>query len=299
MFMHSSFRFVLLLFSALILLTACEDAPPTDYHPKPYVQAFLFIDQPIEKIAISISQPIDQPFDKLKGVVRDADVRIEVGDETLQLVFREDEEGGTYYYPDTSRLVQPGTEYKLRVALADGTELQAATQTPQRIEWVVRPRDVLQYPQDTVNLVSPDSLRISWTRGNNTEFLIRVTVLDTLGYGMYLAPPTAEVNDRTNNASRFEDPEDPQFYSSTRWGYVQFNMVPTVWTAFRWYGRNEVAIIAGDLWFLNWFKSVQWGGRSVEYRPQYSNIRGGLGIFASASIITHDTFVLKRNPQGK
>jgi hypothetical protein len=262
------------------------------------VQGYLFVDQPIRDIVISMSQPIDQPFDELRGIVRDADVRIETGDEELRLQFRDDEHGGSYFFPDTSYLVQPETEYRLHVRLSDGQELRAATLTPQRIEWVVRPKEVLQYPQDTVNLPSPDSLRISWTWGNNTEFLIRVTALDTLGYGMYLTPPTSELNGRTNNLSAFEDPEDPQFYSFTRWGYVQFTMVPTVWSAFRWYGRNEVAILAGDTWFLNWFKSVQWGGRSVEYRPQYSNIEGGLGSFSSASVITQEVFLLKRVRQG-
>jgi hypothetical protein len=120
-----------------------------------------------------------------------------------------------------------------------------------------------------------------------------VTVLDTLGYGMYLDPPTDEINERTNNLP-FEDPDDPPFYTKIRWGFIQANQAPTVWAAFRWYGRNEVSILAADKALLDWFKATQWGGRTVEYRAQYSNVRGGLGVFGSASIVSQEVLVLKR-----
>jgi hypothetical protein len=153
---------------------------------------------------------------------------------------------------------------------------------------------VLQYPQDTTQLFSPDSLRIAWTPGNSPEYIIRVTALDTLGYGSYLSPPTGEINERTNNLP-FEDPGDPQFYTRIRWGFIQVSQAPTVWAAFRWYGKNEVAILAADKPLLDWFKATQWGGRSVEYRDQYSNVQGGLGVFGSASVAAKEVFLQKRD----
>ena len=106
--------------------------------------------------------------------------------------------------------VAPETRYSIRVRLSDGSSMTAETTTPKRIGWTIPPRAVLQYPQDTTELFSPDSLRIAWSSGTAAEYIIRVSVLDTLGYGTYLSPPTAEINARTNNVP-FEDPEDPSF----------------------------------------------------------------------------------------
>jgi hypothetical protein len=48
---------------------------------------------------------------------------------------------------------------------------------------------------------------------------------------------------------------------------------------------------------LEWFKATQWGGRSVQYRDEFSNVEGGIGILASASVISREVFVLKRKKQ--
>jgi hypothetical protein len=135
-------------------------------------------------------------------------------------------------------------------------------------------------------------LDIEWTHGNNTEYLIRVKVLDTLGYGKYLTPPTEETNERTNNADAFEDTDAPTFYSFVRWGFVQTTRVPVVWTAFKWYGLNEVAIIAPDKAMLDWFKLTKFSG-NPQFNETYMNVKNGLGVFASGSIITDTTFMLK------
>lgn len=279
---------------AFLLLAGCEDQPPTDYIPAPFLEAYLVVDQPIENIVVGISQPITERFDYARMMTSSAEVVISADGRDYPLVYVESNGVGTYRYPDSTFKVLPETRYEIRVRMPDGTIMQAETTTPKRIEWVSRPRDVLQYPQDTTQLFSPDSLRIAWTPGNSPEYIIRVTVLDTLGYGSYLMPVTGEINERTNNLP-FEDPGDPQFYTKTRWGFIQTSQAPTVWAAFRWYGRNEVAILAADKALLDWFKATQWGGRSIEYRAQYSNVRGGVGVFGSAAMIQHEVFVLKRN----
>jgi hypothetical protein len=278
---------------AVLILPACEDEPPSDYIPVPYLEGYLEVGEPIRNIIVGISQPITSPFDYSSMMVKDAQVVISAAGRDYDLQYREIDNVGSYYFPDTTVVVQPETKYSIRVRMPDGATMSAETVTPQRISWVIPPRDVLQYPQDTTVLVSPDSLRISWTKGNSPEYLVRARVLDTLRYGWYLQPPTEEINERTNNIP-FEDPDDPQFYTSVRWGFVQSNQAPTVWAAFRWYGRNEVAILATDKAMNDWFKATQWGGRSVEYRPEYSNVVGGVGVFGSASVITKEVFLLKR-----
>jgi hypothetical protein len=295
---HLSHPYLVLpvLFLLALSFSGCEDQPPTDYIATPFLEAYLIVDQPIEDVVVAISQPITEVFDYEQMMAADADVVLssEGVDYPLQYVV---EDGiGRYRYPDTTVKVQPKTRYVIRVSLPDGSVMRAETVTPERIVWTIPPREVLQYPQDTTVLVSPDSLRISWTAGNSREYIIRVKVLDTLGYGKYLTPATEEINERTNNIP-FEEPNDPTFYTRTRWGFVQTNQAPTVWAAFRWYGRNEVAILATDTPMIEWFKATQWGGRSVQYREEFSNVEGGIGILASASIVTREVLVLKRKKQ--
>ncbi len=277
----------------VISLSACEDQPPTDYIPRPFLQAYLLVGEPLDDVVVAVSQPLTEPFDYSRMMVADAEVIVSANGVDYPLTYTEQDGVGRYRFLDTTYTVQPETRYGIRVRMSDGSVMSAETTTPQRIEWIKPPRAILQYPQDTTILISPDSLRISWTAGNTPEYMIRVKVLDTLGYGTYLSPPSGEINGRTNNLP-FEDPESPTFYTSTRWGFVQTSQAPTVWAAFRWYGRNEVAVLAADKALLDWFKSTQWGGPSVEYRPEYSNVRGGIGVFGSASVIIREVFVLKR-----
>jgi hypothetical protein len=287
------FRLLLFVFPMLVLSTACEDQPPTQYVPVPFLEAYLIVGKPIDDIIVARSQPITEPFDYARMMVPDAEVVVSTSDEEYRLLYRMRDGVGSYYYPDTTLLILPETEYRITVRMDDGSFMQAQTMTPQRIEWTIPPRPVIQYPQDTTQLYSHDSLRVAWTAGNSPEYIIRVTALDTLGYGAYLQPPTDEINGRTNNLP-FETPSSPNFYTKIRWGFIQTNQAPTVWMAFRWYGRNDVSILATDKALLEWFKATQWGGRSVEYREQYSNVTGGTGVFGSASIISSEVFLLKR-----
>ncbi|MFZ1729498.1 MAG: DUF4249 family protein [Bacteroidota bacterium] len=278
---------------AATLVTACEDQPPTDYVPVPFLEAYLQVGEPIDNIVVAVSQSLTVAFDYASMMAPDASVIISANgiDYPLQYVVKDGV--GSYSYPDSTYRVLPETRYSIRVQMADGTLMSAETTTPARIEWTIPPRAVLQYPQDTTVLMSPDSLRISWTSGTTPEYIIRAKVLDTLGYGEYLTPAVSEINERTNNIP-FENSDSPTFYTKTRWGFIQVNQAPTVWSAFRWYGRNEIAILAPDKAMLDWFKATQWGGRSVEFRPEYSNIRGGIGVFGSASVIVQEVFVQKR-----
>ena len=276
-----------------VLLQSCEDAPPNSFVPVPYVEGYLFVDRPIDGVVVAMSQSLAVPYDQPSGMIADADVQVSDGSSSYQLAYRVVNGHGSYWYPDTSVLVKPGTRYTLSVRLKNGTVLGASTLTPERIEWTKPPSPVLQYPSDTVRLTSPDSLRIAWTPGNGVEYIIRVQCLDTLAYGAYLLPPTDEANGRTNNFGQIETAERKTFYSTTRWGFIQATGVPTVWTAFRWYGRNSIAIISPDVHFLNWFKMTKFSG-NPQYNPQFSNITGGTGVFASAAIVEREVFLLKR-----
>jgi hypothetical protein len=278
---------------AVFCTAGCEDEPPTSYIPVPYIEGYLFVDRPIEGIVVAMSQSLGASYEHGSAMIPNADVIITSEGVSRTLVYRAQENAGSYYLPDTTIHVKPETSYSISVRFPNGTLCTGETTTPARISWTREPSPVLQYPSDTVNLPSPDSLRIGWTPGSTVEYLIRVRCVDTAGYGAYLTPSTGEENGRTNNFSHFETPEVNTFYGTTRWGFVQTTGAPTVWTAFRWYGRNTVAILSADKHFIDWFKLTRFSG-APQFNSEFSNINGGAGVFGSAALVEKEVFLVKR-----
>lgn len=273
----------------------CEDAPPNSYTQDYVVQGVLIVDEPIGGIIVQRSLPTTDTFSMARAILRDADVSVtdETGRE-FKLQFREGGNVfGDYALGDTSVKVQPNTIYTLNVKTSDGHVLTGKTRTPNRFAWITPPRSILQFPKDTLNLPSPDSLKISWTATSGvSEYLICITTLDTVGYGKYLTPPTDELNRRRK---RFFDSEsNPQMYNLATYAYLQTTEVRTVWNAFKWFGHNKVSVFAPDANMLRWFKLYFQSDN--QYNPNLSSIKGGLGMFGSAAQVSQETFVLKNQP---
>ena len=281
-----------LVFSAVVW-TSCGDPVPTDYVPQYVFTGYLIVDEPIQDMRLSLSQPPLDTFKYSNAGVSDAHIRIWKERDTFDLVYRSADSGiGSYYYPDTTALVEPSATYHLQATMKDGTVLTGQTTTPARVEWIQAPRDTLQYPKDTTNLPSPDSLKLIWTRVPGvTEYLISVECLDTIGYGVYLNPPTNEKNRRIE---RFFEDNAPRYNDIVRWGFLQNVEVNVVWVAFKWFGLHEVTVYAPDPATVEWFKQLQFGGN--QYNDLLSNISGGLGVFGSASVAQQKTFMLKNQP---
>lgn len=279
-----------------IVLAGCEDAPPNDYVPQYVVKGYLLVDEPIRNIQVTRSQPVTDTFRLERTVVADADVRLIADGRTLQLQYRPAEGGpGDYYFPDTTEKVKPNTRYTLEVATKDGSNLTAQTLTPGRFEWIRPPIDRVIIPRkgDPAYLKPPDSLNLIWTGDANVpEYVISVRALDTLNYGKYLSPETSESNTRVN--PDIDDFDAKRYNETTRWGFIAGTQTPIVWGAFKWYGPQEVMVYAADRNFINWFKMTQWSG-NPQYDPILGNVTGGVGIFASATAIRADHFLLKND----
>lgn len=279
----------------LLLLAACEDPAPTDYIPQNIVTAYLIVGEPIQDIMLSRSQAVADSFKYVNSVIRDADIRIIEEGQIHQLQYRNDNNNvGEYYLPDTTMLVKPGTRYQLEIALKDGGRITGETVTPIQVSWVKPPRQVLQYPADTANLPSPDSLSFEWTPVPKTrEYIVSVSCVDSLDYGRYLTPATEEKNRRTSsvinqNARR-------RYNETTRWAFVQTTKLPLVWFAFKWYGSHEVTLYAPDPNMVEWFKQTRFGPN--EFNALLSTVKGdGIGVFGSASVVRQQQFVLKNQP---
>ena len=272
----------------LFLLASCEDLPPNVYDPKPYVEAYLIVDQPIKNVRIMWTQSLTDTFNYEKSFIRDAEVLLHFNDKTIKLISPRSGTDG-YYYPDTNLKVLPQTEYKLDILLKDGSNITVTTYTPGRFNWTIPPPPELYYPQDTINLSdAPDTLKLAWEKNPpGIYYFIRVQCLDTANYGIYLNPPTADSNRRVYKP--YDKPNNPNYTKTQIWGMVPLNETPVVWTFFKWYGKQKVSVLTPDYNFMKW--ALQYF-RTGQYNPLLGNIKGdGIGIFGSASEIDAEVFL--------
>jgi Domain of unknown function (DUF4249) len=285
-------RYALALIAAVagVGVGGCEDSGPTDFVQQYVVEGYMIVDRPIADVVVSRSQPVTDTFKIRNGIVDDAAVRIRDGERTYELQYRRSESGlGSYYYPDTTVLIQPNTVYTLEVVTKDGGTITAQTRTPGRVEWVKPPKDTVSIPakSDQAYLNPPDSLDLGWT-SVTPEYLISVRPIDTLDYGRYLNPPTEQRNRRINPDIDKFDLHDTDM---SRWGFLGSAATPIVWAAFKWFGPQIVDVYAADEYMIRWFKMTQWSG-NPQYNPLNGNVRGnGIGVFGSASVITKRVFV--------
>ena len=290
---------ILVLTSVIFLsyfLNSCEDKPPVDYTVEKYLEAYLIVDKPIEKIILMNSQPIDKKYSKDQAMIKDAEVKILSDNQEYILSYKDGENAG-YYLPDASVTVKPETVYKIEIMTKDGVFLTAETKTPKRINaWVKAPKSEIYYPQDTLNLPKVDSLEIEWTPVEGTSFfLIRTLCQDTLNYGKYLPVPTNEANRRCYNLFSKNENAEPMYKNPTNWGLIANNKTATVWLAFRWFGLHDVSVFNPDPNMLNWFINIYFTGSS-ETNPLLNSVKGGFGVFGSASVLSYESFLYKNQP---
>ncbi len=286
-----------------LALTGCADAGFGDFFGSPAikdyiedyaVQGLLIVGEPIEDIRVMRSLDVTDTFNLEKAAVRDAQVRIFEGERAISLQF----DPATFAYkavPETR--IKPQTAYRLEINLrklkGDALTLTGKTTTPAQIAWLRAPKDNYQYPKDTTLLPSPDSLIISWTPITGvTDYIFSTLCLDTLEYGKYLTPPTSEKNRRI---VRFFESQLPRYNEPVRAGIRAVTLTPVIWTAFKWFGKQEMRIYAPDQNWANWFRQTNFG-QNPRYNYRLGSIENGKGVFGSASMARHFAFVVKNQP---
>ncbi len=282
-------KFIISTIFLIVILISCEDLPPNEYIPDNIVQALLIVDEPIQNITLMRSQPVDKPFIFDSSMVKDAHVVISGDGREFELKYRTREDGSIgYYYPDTNYKVKPQIEYNLKITLKDGKIITGSTITPPRTKWTYLPKDIYQFPLDTIKLTSKDSL--AWEKVPGFDFyIVSVNNLDTLNYGKYLVPPSDEKN------RRIEKPflDDYFFRETTFINPILNNKTPIFWNVFKWFGKHELIIYVPDYNFLRWYmQSVT----KLEADPLLTSVEGAYGYFGSASLIKHRFFLLKNQP---
>jgi hypothetical protein len=280
--------YIMLSLVSLAFLSSCEDDTMKDYVSKDVVEAFLLVDEPIENIMVMKSQEIFKEYKQEDAIIRNAQVIIKGDNQVFNLTISPSGVKG-YYNPDKSYLVKPNTEYKLEVVLNDGKVLYGKTITPDRTEWVTRPSEFVQFPNDLDDARNwKDS--IAWKAVKGVDFYyLNMVCADTLNYGSYLNPATNEKNEKVDNYLKDDDLKELSInpiYSNNR------AVIP--WNFFLWYGKQVFTVYAMDKNMEKWYwQSFQ----TKSIKNAYNTIQNGYGCFGSASI-ARDTFVLlKGNPK--
>ncbi|MBU3679946.1 MAG: DUF4249 family protein [Candidatus Kapabacteria bacterium] len=278
-----------------ILASGCEDPVPTDYKEEIMLEGLLLVGEPLQDVRILKTLPVTDTFSFERASLPDAKISVFADGVSIPMEFIPDSRGGTYRAVDTSYRVKAATLYSVAVR-ANGATLTASTRTPATFAWITPPKTWIRFPQaDSLLTAVDDSLLVTWSPVQGTElYIIGLTCLDTLGYGAYLDPPTSDTNLRTVRPK-------PDFFDRsgtlianerTTLGATPFTTSQTVWGVFRWYGQHELRVYAPDGAFLEWFYLVG-GGRRSSYDYRLGNIRGGLGVWGSASLIKQRSFLLK------
>lgn len=293
--MHALRHLILGLFVAAgLFTTGCEDPVPTDYTEELVLEGFVIASEPITNIRIYRTLPITDTFKFANAMIRDAQVTLTADGTIIPMEYVADSLGGFYRASDTSLRAAPGVTYAIEVQ-ARGRVLSASTKTPPLFNWTRPPKDTLQYPGKNNELVRFPELDIYWqTVPGITQYVIAVECLDTLEYGIYLNPQTPDTNRRLRDEDQFDD-GTLVANERTRFGFVQQAWVPVVWSAFKWFGKHEIRIYAGDEAFTNWFRLVGFGRRS-QYDYRLGNVNGGLGSWGSASVVRQASFLKKDVP---
>lgn len=284
-------KFIVLSLLIIFLAYSCEDPAPFDYVPQNFVEAYLIVGKPFNNIKIMRSQSLVDSFNYKNSFITDAEVKIKFENQALDLIPNPDIFQG-YYYPDTNVVVKPNTKYNLEVRLKDGNIISGETVTPGIIKWKKQLPQLIYYPIDTLKLPANDTLKLSWEQVPGTiVYFIRVKCLDTLEYGKYLVPPTDEKNRRI--VRPWERGTSAEYNEITRWGFIPNTETPVVWNSIKWYGLNEVSVLAPDYNFLRWFLQYQ---RKGQIDPLLTSVKGAIGIFGSYSEVRTTTFVVKNQP---
>lgn len=276
------------------LLTGCSDPVPTDYTEEVVLEGFVLVGQPLSDIRIYRSLPITDTFRIKNAMIHDADFLVMANDNEIAMEFVDDSLGGAYQAVDTTYRVLPEVTYRATVRTR-GKVLTGTTTTPPVFNWRVPPKDTFIYPGLDNETQRYDSLDIFWGSVPGVRrYVLSIQCLDTLGYGRYLTPQTDDMNKRLREEDRFDD---GTLISNerTRYGPAFQPNTPTVWSAFKWYGKHEIRVYAPDKAFNDWFSMVGFGRRS-QYDYRLGNVKGGLGIWGSASLVKYNSFLKKNKP---
>ncbi len=301
----NNFKFyfaILFLVITNLIFTSCGDPVPLgDYQERYLIEAFIFVGQPINDIAISKSQNLTDTFRLNKsykeGLAQVKQAYINELDangnviKSLKLI----PDSLKFYAQDTSYLVKENTKYTIRVEYLDGEITSGETFTPMPTAWDIKYsiKKEVQFPFDSLS--APPTDTIAWLPISSVPYyIIAVKCMDTLEYGKYTPNQNEkEKNRRINRPIR----GDNFFKDQTSLGFLPTTKTPVVWSIFKWFGKHEIYLYAPDYNTIRWFLQNR---TSREYNSLLSSVKStsgkGIGVFGSSSVIKDTFFLVKNRP---
>jgi hypothetical protein len=282
------------LIGTFVILQSCGDAVPTDYVEETYVEAYLYVNEPVRAIKVMKTLPVQDSFDINKSIIKDADVAIIEGNQRINLQYVEDSSTTKSGYADIDQayLVKPQTLYKIEIKLKNGNLITGQTLTPPTTKLTKSLPKFVNFPDDTVNFPADPNLESTWDAiSGYGYFAVYLKCLDTLNYGKYLPTPTAEKN-RGMSFPWMKNKQ--QRRETTSYAFVMSNKAPLVWNMFKWYGLHEAVAYVPDYNFMRWYMQVTMQ-RSID--PILSSVQGdhAIGVFGSVFAMRDTFFLIKNN----
>ncbi len=234
------------------------------------VDAVLYVDIPLPKITVSLTQSPDSIPDDERGGVNDAEITVYQGLAAYR--YQGTGQAGRYLPPDGAPRVFPETEYRLLIR-AIGREVRGATTTPGRLDL----KEVVIVDAVTLAEIGRlDPRPASRNRVVYREGLIeaRFDPLDVDAYQIVVLEK--DTGDETSSPPL-----------EARDGRLRLP-----WFAIGSSGRHEIGVYALDRNLFDFFRSIPQGDTGFGFgslagdnfeRPLF-HLDGGIGVFGSASV---------------
>lgn len=292
-------------------------------NPQIILQAFLTPDAPVDSVVLRTTVPADEYYtwmDLSPYAISNANVVIANGGQSYTLTERAPGTG-TYAHPTLT--ARSGQVYSIEVTFPPGhgfagRRLTASTTVPNSVHATatLNPSQTAKGVTSLNELVFPKQLadpgrfgitssttpfRLAWNDAGAGGYLVGALSLDTSAVGLlryrmwddYVGNPDSTQDDGDWD---FKSPSQRQFLHKS--GYIGFPdslSADVYWLLFYYRGAYDVAVIAADEGYYDYFASVANGpagqsGSDADFGI-VSNVKGGTGVFGSYSADTVHAFI--------
>ena len=271
----SGFTTLIFLLS-VFFISGCDESPTDvqDYDPEPILTCYIFNGEPISEVYLERIAPLEELYLVSEWGISDADIKIypidnpDAGD-TLYFVEDINDFNEVYYVPASGEVLVPqfGVTYRIEASKPDeDIFLWAETIVPDTFTLTVdSPYSINSgLLNSVVNWNSPN-INMNWTAADSAAGYI----FSSLCVHGSLIPldPESDIGDDAPGRLNL------QLLNETA------RSLEVPWTVFYWVGWHEIEIQAVSKDYYEYSLSFF----STEYSNQFSNVNGGLGVFAGIS----------------
>lgn len=267
--------FLLLVFFGII---SCEDVPDFQQDDTiPVVEAFLYVDDPVDDIKISEVIPFASGI--TDNEVNGLDIEI-IWNESIYPLLNSETGGGRYFYPGDDLEIRSGETYEIRFEY-EGAIISSSTKIPSAPTGLNLSNSSLALPQlidvfDVLELVRDEnnSVNIEWDNANGDYYFLVIENLES-------NPESIDLNNILNfNFEFVSTPIQDNF----------FTMIPFI--HYTQFGTHRIILYRVNEEYALLYETLEQDSRDLN--EPFTNITNGVGIFSG---FASDTVYLEINKQ--